>query len=239
MKVTCYILDDEPYAIDFLSRFIERTPELELIGSNTNAVEALGKFLAKEISADIIFVDIEMPKLNGLDFAAQVGHLAQVVLVTGDNSQSLQAYELGVVDYLIKPVSYLRFINCINRIRKNFPSVTQSPVTTADKVALRHGPNHIITYVSLKDITHAEASSNYSIVYSEGMTPIKTYISISDLGAELGTGFLRVHRSFIINLSKVSRFFGNTIVIGKGTEIPLGKSYREDFIRATKSGGIR
>lgn len=239
MKIRCFIIDDEPYAIEFLTRFIERTPDLELVGSDTNPITALGKILSKEITADIIFLDIEMPKLNGLDFAAQASHMASIVLVTGDATQSLQAYELGVVDYLVKPVSYVRFTSCIGRIRKNMADAPPPAVASSNKIALRHGLNNAITYVELKDVTYVEASSNYCIVNAENMTPIKTHISLTEMEQQLGAGFMRVHRSFIVNLSKITRFFGNTIVIGRDREIPLGKNYRDSFITATKSGGIR
>lgn len=239
MKIRCFIIDDEPYAIQFLTRFIERLPELELVGSSTDPVEALAKILSKEISTDIIFLDIEMPKLNGLDFAAQAGGLANIVLVTGDASQSLQAYELGVVDYLVKPVSYVRFTSCIARISKNMAEGRQSAVVPSNKIGLRHGLNNTITYVELKDVTYIEASSNYCVVNAEQMASIKTHVGLSDMEKQLGKGFMRVHRSFIVNLSKITKFFGNTIVIGRDKEIPLGKNYRDVFVKAINSGGPR
>lgn len=239
MKIRCFVIDDEPHAIEFISAFIGRTPDLELVGSDTDPVKVLGKLLSGEVSVDIIFLDIEMPKLNGLDFAAQASHLASIVLVTGDDTQSLQAYELGVVDYLVKPMSYLRFSNCIARIRKNLSEARQPLTSPTGKIALRHGLNNAISYVELKDITHVEASSNYCLVNAENIAPVKVLMSLGDMADQLGNGFMRVHRSFIVNLAKITRFFGNTIVIGKGKEIPLGKNYREDFIRATNSGGIR
>ncbi|WP_199119924.1 LytTR family DNA-binding domain-containing protein [Pedobacter sp. ASV28] len=239
MKIKCFVIDDEPYAVEFLSGFIERTLDLELVGSATDPLEALSKILSREIVADIIFLDIEMPKINGLDFAAQAGHLAKIVLVTGNDTQSLQAYELGVIDYLLKPVSYMRFTSCINRIKKYVAEASEPTPATGGKIALRHGLNNAITYVELKDITHVEASSNYCIVYSEKLPSIKTHISLSEMEYQLGRDFLRVHRSFIVNLAKIIRFFGNTIVIGKNTEIPLGKNYRDEFMKATNSGGTR
>lgn len=234
MKIRCFIIDDEPYAIEFLSRFIEQTEDLELLGSETNAVIALDKILSREIVPDIIFLDIEMPKINGLDFAARAGHLTNIVMVTGDSSLSLKAYEFGVVDYLLKPVSYTRFESCVNRIRKRILQGDKTDTSTGVKLALRHGLNNTTTYIEPADVIYVEASSNYCIVSTEKSGTIKTLVGITDMEEKLGKGFLRVHRSFIINLSKVNAFFGNTIVLGKDKQIPLSRNYRDAFLKATK-----
>jgi len=236
MKIKCFVIDDENYAVDFLSRFIERTPDLQLVGSSTDAADSLDKILSGAIKADVIFLDIEMPKLNGMDFAALVSHLTKVVLVTGDPKFSLQAFELGAVDYLLKPVSYRRFEACIDRIKKlySLPAAVQTPLS--GKLAVRQGVLSEIVYVDIKDVIYVEASSNYCFIHTENQKSLKTLASLFEMEESLGKGCMRVHRSFIINLSKITRFYGNTIVLGRDTEIPLGRSYREDFLKVIKRG---
>lgn len=236
--IRCYVIDDENYAIEFMARLIERMPELQMVGCETNPMEALRKLVTREVETDLIFLDVEMPKLNGMDFASQAGHLAHIVLVTGDASLSLQAYELGVVDYLVKPVSFNRFTQSINRIKNLIKPIMSMQQIEGKKIGIRHGLNNTITYVELKEITHVEASSNYCIVFSENSAAIKTHIRLSDMEESLGKGFMRVHRSFIINLGKITKFYGNTIVLNKASEVPLGKSYREEFLKVMDRGGL-
>ncbi|WP_461791554.1 LytR/AlgR family response regulator transcription factor [Pedobacter sp.] len=237
MKISCLIIDDEPYAIEFMKRLVERTPELELAGTYIDPLDALHKLIAKELVVDLIFLDIEMPQLNGLDFAAQAGHLAYIVLVTGDNRLALQAYELGVVDYLVKPVLFTRFTQSVNRVKALMLPAQPLQLPEGKKIGVRHGLNNTITYVELRDITHVEASSHYCVVFTDHLPSIRTHVRLSDMEKLLGRGFMRVHRSFIINFSKITKFYGNTIVLNMDREVPLGKSYREDFLKLIERGG--
>ncbi len=226
MKIKCLIVDDEPLAQRVLEKYIAALPSLELIAKCGNALEAAS--LLHERSVDLIFLDIKMPELSGLDFIRTLASPPKIILTTAYSEYALDGYELGVMDYLLKPIAFERFLKAINK-------VTASPQQSVDLSAMdtHSRPDFIflredkVDYkVKLSDIMYLEACGNYVKVFArkkmylvnETLTAFETQLPESD--------FIRVHKSFIISLNKIEQIIGNMVKMGDAN-IPLGNYYRK------------
>ncbi len=229
MTFKCLIVDDEPPAHKIVENYIGRLSSLSLAGNCYNAVEALN-FLHKN-QVDVLFLDINMPEMSGLDLLSTLQNPPIVILTTAYSEFALKSYEYEVLDYLLKPIPFNRFLKTINKllaIRKVVsPSVplekeTPSPQPTFFFVKA-DGVQHKIHFAS---INYLESKGNFVQVHQD-----KTRLLVSDTLSNMENklsdhGFLRVHRSYIINIQKVKSVQGNLIQIG-GATVPIGNSYRQ------------
>jgi two-component system, LytTR family, response regulator len=233
MFIKCLIVDDEPPAREVLKRYVEDTPGLELRGECANAVQALG-VLQRE-SIDLIFLDIRMPQLTGVDFLKSLKNTPKIVFTTAYSEYALEGYELDIVDYLMKPVRFERFLKAIN---KAFP--LHNPVTTdPDQVPQTEKRMESFVYfradrkmvkVLLSEIVYIESMKDYVKVITDNHSII-TKQSISSVEGMLPEKkFIRTHRSFIVSVDKIRSFTNDLIEIGK-TEIPIGKLYRNTVLK--------
>ncbi len=240
MTLKCLIADDEPLAHTLLENYIARLKTLSVVGHAYNAFEVLD-FLS-ENPVDILFLDINMPDLTGLDMLKTLSNPPMVILTTAYSEHSLEAFELGVMDYLLKPIKFERFLKAVNRIieiKKPTlqsaapPSVftTISPIENAEKTEKSHNDFIFIKdgttnyKINFNDLLYIQAYGNFAKIHTSSQT-ILASITMKHLEDDLPENiFTRVHKSYIINIQKVGKIEGNTAYIDK-TAIPIGAVYK-------------
>ncbi len=228
MKLKCLIVDDEPIARQIIEQYCALLPEIEVIRSCSNALEA--KQIIQSRPVDVIFLDINMPVLDGLAFMKTLSNPPQVVFTTAYKEFAHQAFDLAACDYLLKPFSLERFIVAVDKAKEKLgisPKKTQEPATETHTYIKSEGKIYKINFA---EVCYAEADgNNVKIVTDSGLIrPVITFSNVEELLPK--SIFIRLHRSFIINKSKISHIEGNRVFIGT-TEIPIGLHYREFFFR--------
>lgn len=232
MEIRCIIVDDEPPAQRVLEKYISDIAILKLEGKCKNALEAMEMLHQKEI--DLMFLDINMPKISGLSFLQSLKNPPMVIITTAYREYALEGFELDVLDYLNKPIPFERFMKAINKAADRMASRQPGSETITTQVNLSN-PNFIfvkddkVTYrVDLQDFLYAEAVGDYVKIF----TPQKVYLTnqtMKTIESWLpATQFIRVHKSYLVSLAKITNFEGNIIRINN-TIIPIGQSYRKGF----------
>ena len=225
--IRCIIVDDEPLAHDLVNNFCERLPHLEVVAQCYDAMEAIEWLNSK--SADLMFLDLNMPKLKGFDLLRTLQHPPKVIVTTAYKEHALEGFELAVEDYLVKPFSFERFLKAVNKAvagtSAKHPKEEQSeePDTGARFFVKGENKYH---QINTEDILYVEASGNYSKIYLEN-EHLVVHEKISDLEEMLPSpGFMRVHRSFIVAVNKIKSIQGNSISMSGGDyEVPIGQTY--------------
>lgn len=227
--MTIVAVDDEPLALQLITRYIEETPELSLLRKFINPLEA-AVFL-KENSVDIVMLDIQMPDLNGIEFTRQMTRGPKVIFTTAYKKYAIEGFKLEVVDYLVKPFSYQDFLKAIQRAEKliNLEKKSYENIESNNEF-LYLKSNYKIKRLKFNDIQYIEGFNDYVRIYAaSSLEPIKSQITLKVLEAKLPAGkFMRIHRSFIVNLQMVDTIERGRIVFGK-VYIPVGDQYKEKF----------
>ncbi|MDH7462631.1 LytTR family DNA-binding domain-containing protein [Chitinophagaceae bacterium 26-R-25] len=232
--IKCLVIDDEPPARSILKNYIEAMPALKWVGECGNAIQALSYLQQNEVH--LIFLDIRMPQLSGIDFLKTLKNPPAVIFTTAYSDYAIQSYDLDALDYLLKPIQFERFIKAINKVlyakgNKQLPEAaanTDTPAVTESFVYFR--ADRKMVKVMLRDIHYIESMKDYVKVFT-GSGTIVTRQSIISLEAMLpGNLFLRTHRSFIVSLEKIRSFTNEVIEIDK-SEIPVGKLYRNNVMK--------
>lgn len=223
--LNCLIIEDEPLAADVIKDYVLQTPGLSLAGCCGDALSAAELLRTKK--PDLLFLDINLPKLNGIEFLRSARPGCPVILTTAHHEYALEAYNLDVVDYLLKPVSFPRFMQAVNKVLAVQPAAVKSDAAPAvhffvsDKKRIR---------VSEQDISYIESIKDYVKIHTAA-TSIVTKIQISELEQLLHSpDFVRIHKSFIINLQHLTAYNAQEVEIGKVT-VPIGRTYQEAFRR--------
>ncbi|MBD2754220.1 LytR/AlgR family response regulator transcription factor [Spirosoma validum] len=230
-NVTCLIVDDEPIAREIIQTYCRHLPVLTVVASCDNALDA--KTALQKQPVDILFLDINMPVLNGIAFLKTLKNQPQVIFTTAYKEYALDAFDLSACDYLLKPFSLERFIVAVDKALERLqpvPAPTQ-PNTDAKSDAYTFVKADGKIYKILhEDLFFAEANGNYTKIHTTHgrLMPSITFSGFADLLPK--ALFLRVHRSFIVNKSKITHIEGNRIFIDK-QEIPIGSNYRDDFLK--------
>ncbi|HYF29491.1 MAG TPA: LytTR family DNA-binding domain-containing protein [Chitinophagaceae bacterium] len=237
MQLKCIIIEDELPAQNILINYISRVPELSLIGIFSDPLLAGKKIYSKE--TDLIFLDINLPQISGINFIKSASNLPYVILTTAHIEFAIEAYELDVMDYLVKPFSFDRFLKAVNKVitltgKLNDTYVASTPLkdeSSAGNNFVFITENKFTYKVDIKDILFIEGKKDYIIIH----TPEKKYMfldSLSKWEEKLKRfNFLRVHKSFIISLDHIQKYFGNTLYVN-GAEIPIGPNYKKSFADA-------
>ncbi|MEQ6166018.1 LytTR family DNA-binding domain-containing protein [Ekhidna sp. MALMAid0563] len=220
MKLRCLIVDDEPIAQEILEGYLEPFDQIEIVSKCSNAIEATK--VLHETSIDLIFLDIEMPQVDGLSFIKNLEKPPMVIITTAYREYALEGHELNVVDYLLKPISNERFLKSINRVLAHPEKITNGQPYIYLKADMK------MVQVFLDEIKYIQGLSNYVRVFCVDRTLI-TYQKISHLEEVLPGQFIRSHRSYIVNLHKVSSYTSQDLEIGD-TAIPVGGNYRENLM---------
>ncbi len=231
-KIKCLIVDDEPLAIMVLKDFLEKVPQLELITTCADALQAF-QVLNQE-AIDLVFLDIEMPGLNGIDFIKSLANPPSIILTTAYREYAMESYEIEVVDYLLKPIAFSRFFKAINKYLKSVNNFvleqTVEQKTSQGSIYVYSNKKNIKVY--LDDILYLESLKDYIRIHTSEQQ-IVSKDTISRYEELLPDSFLRVHRSFIINTEKISAFTQHDIEIGT-KEIPIGSSYKKRVMQLLK-----
>lgn len=232
MKIRCLAIDDEPLALQQLAAYIERTPFLQLVKSCHSALEAV-EALAGNEPIDAIFIDINMPDMSGLDFVKSLPAPPLVVFTTAYEEYAIDSYKVGAIDYLLKPFGFDEFNRAALKVQERYTSQRTAQVSSVDDDdSMFLKTEYKIVRINVRDISHVEAMSEYLRIYLVGARkPIIVLLSMKRMEERLSkVGFMRVHRSYIINLKKIVEVSKNRILLDENIEIPIGDSYREDFM---------
>ncbi|MFD2570674.1 LytR/AlgR family response regulator transcription factor [Spirosoma soli] len=233
--LTCYILDDERAAVEVLKRYVSDTPELILGGFSTHVLEAAQSL--KERPVDLLFLDIEMPKLSGPQFMELYAQQTGVIFTTAYSDYALEGYERGVIDYLMKPITYSRFLKAVEKAQKQLSVIQVEPIPVStpsndDFIFVKTEHKGKFRKINLNDIVYVEGLKNYVSINTKQREQIVIYIGITELEAKLPSNrFVRVHRSYIIALDAVLSIDGNEIYLKDAPRIPTAGSYKDDLFR--------
>ena len=236
-KIRCLVVDDEPPAREVLRRYVEQLPMLQLMGECGNAIEAIR--ILQQDAVDLVFLDIRMPQLNGNELLKVVKNLPPVILTTAHSEYALEGYDLDVVDYLLKPIRFDRFVKAVNKIIQlnGHRSIeTHIPADEEKKESFVYfRSDRKMIKVLLNDILYIESMKDYVKVFTtHGM--LMTKQSITSVEAMLPeSGFIRAHRSYIVSIKKINSFTNEVIGINK-TEIPIGKLFRNQVMKVLDAG---
>ncbi|MFS4446440.1 LytR/AlgR family response regulator transcription factor [Maribacter sp. 2307UL18-2] len=215
-KIKCVVVDDEELARTLLSTYIDKLDFLELVGSAENPLEVI--HLMKETPVDLLFLDIQMPELKGTDFAKTVGSDIKIIFTTAYSEYALEGYELNALDYLLKPITFERFLKAVQKFE--FPSEKKTP----DSFTIKSG--YDLHKVSYSEILYMESDSEY-VTYHLADRKIMSNQRLKGLEKELPAHlFIRVHRSYIVNRSKVTGLKSRDLLLGE-VKIPVSDSYYE------------
>jgi len=228
--IRCMAIDDEPLALQQITAYIGKVPFLELAAQCQSALEA-HQFLQDD-TVDVIFCDINMPDLNGMDFIKTLTAPPLVVFTTAYAEYAVEGFKVNAIDYLLKPFGLQDFMRAANRIRDRLTPATSTPPSTVnmedDTIFLK--TEYRIVKVSISDIRYIEAMSEYLKVYLESESkPIITLLSMKKMEERLPDYFMRIHRSYIINLTKIQEVNKNRVIMDADTYLPIGDMYKDAF----------
>lgn len=223
MKLKCIVVDDEPLASELLKSYALQTPFLQLTGTYNSAIDALA--VVNEQIIDVIFLDINMPKMNGLEFSKTLSPNIKIIFTTAYDQYAIEGFKVNALDYLLKPISYSDFLQASTRALDWFKMISQS---SANSIFIKSG--YRIEKLDFDDILYIENQKDYVKFYLESRAePVSSLMSIQQLSEKLPENtFMRVHRSFIVNSNKIQTVERNCIVFGK-VYIPVSDTYREKF----------
>jgi DNA-binding LytR/AlgR family response regulator len=237
--INCIIVDDEQHAIDILEHYVSQTPSLHLVGSTTNPVEGL--HLVSNEKVDLVFLDIQMPELTGIDFIKTLQGRAKVILTTAYSEFALEGYELDVVDYLLKPVRLQRFLQAVQKagaaLKENEHTASSDE---EDYIFVKTESKGKLLKINLDEIDYIEGMKNYVAIHRGGQKTL-VYTSMKDLEDQLpGRKFIRVQKSFIIPVTKITGIEGNMVRLKNvNAQIQIGDSYKQALMDLIKNKTLR
>lgn len=239
--INCIIVDDEQHAIDILEHYVKQTPHLEWVASFTNPIEALALLGRQKI--DLVFLDIQMPELSGIDFIKAMQGKSKVILTTAYSEFALEGYDLYVVDYLMKPIRLPRFLAAVQKASEQISVAGESPQpgpTENDYIFVKTELKGKLLKINLADIDYIESMKNYMAIHQGGQKTL-VYTSMKELEERLPRKqFIRVHKSFIIPISRITGIEGNLVRLKNITaEILIGESYKAELMEIIRGKMIQ
>ena len=236
--IKCLAIDDEPFALLQLATYIKKIPYLELKGECQSALEA--KEIMENEIIDAVFIDINMPDLNGMDFVRSLAIRPIIVFTTAYSEYAIEGYKVDAVDYLLKPFGLDDFRRAAEKVKKQFElearsyqqtvpvaSVLSSDPDNDDTLFLK--TEHRMVRISISGIKYIEGMSEYLKIHLEDHKPVVVLYSMKKLEERLPSYFMRIHRSYIINLKKIQEVNKNRVILDAQTYLPIGDLYRDQF----------
>jgi DNA-binding LytR/AlgR family response regulator len=228
MKIKCLAIDDEPYALKQIADYIGKTPFLELSGKCSNAFEAMEMMAATEV--DLLFVDINMPQMSGMEFVKTLPPGKGVIFTTAYGQFAAESYKVDAIDYLLKPIGYDDFLRAANKAQKLFAQSTAMQGEQAVKDHFFVNADGKIVRVNFSEIDFIESMSEYVKIFLSDKKQIVTLMRLKNLEDSLPAAqFMRVHRSYIVNLRNVTTIERNRIVFYSNVYIPVSEQYKAEF----------
>ncbi len=230
--MNCIIIEDQPPAQRILKKYIEEIGSLELKATFSDALEAIN-FLKTE-TVDLVFLDIHLPKISGIDFLKTVPNPPAVILTTAFPDYALESYEFDVVDYLLKPFSFQRFVKAISKVPARATAgpaqnrlLNQAPVRK--EIFIKSGYEHI--KITVDEIIYIKSDADYTEIIVPGKRhltsePLRHWLEYLD-----GTQFVRIHKSYIVNIAQIEKIAGNQVYLSEELVVPIGRAYKDDFNR--------
>ncbi len=228
--IRCITIDDEPLALKQIASYIEKTPFLELVTACDSAIEALDVLQKEDV--DLMFVDINMPDLSGMDFVKSLNNPPKVIFTTAYSEYAVEGFKVDAIDYLLKPISYSDFLKSANKAKQWFSlkETTATEEIKTDKEFLFIKSEYKIVRINYNDIKYIEGMREYVRIHLDGSKPIMSLLSIKSLEVQLPKNkFMRVHRSFLVNLSKITTIERQRIIFDNDVYIPISEQYKEIF----------
>ena len=231
-NIKCLLIDDESPAVELLEKYASMIEQLEVVGTSHSAIKAFD--MLKDTPVDLMFLDIQMPVLNGIDFIKSLKNPPAIILTTAYREYALDGYELDIIDYLLKPIAFDRFLKAVDKFRerKNVIATELNPSATITKEAehIFFNVNRTHYKLFLRDILHLESLKDYVRIH----TTKDSLVVKGNLGTVLSqlpsNQFVRTHRSFAVSLKHISSYSQSEVEIN-GIKIPIGSSYREVFLK--------
>lgn len=230
------VVDDDQLSRKVIEEFVNRTESLTLVNSFSNAVDAINEFQEKKDEIDLIFLDVEMPEMTGIEFLKSLPSNPYVIIISAKETYALEAFEYEVTDYILKPISYSRFFKAVTKVQKKAKmDIETQPAEvsdTNDEIFIKK--NSVFIRLKYNDILFVEALENYVIVntFTEKFT---IHFTMKSILAKLPENkFKRVHRSYIVNINMIKGIEDNNVIIDVEEEkklIPIGKSYKEKLMK--------
>ena len=229
MSIRCIAIDDEPLALKQISSYIDKTPFLELVSSHSSAFEAMEAL--KDKSIQLMFIDINMPDLNGMDFVKSLSEKPYIIFTTAYSEYAIEGFQVDATDYLLKPISYNNFLKAANKVNE---IVSLKANINSEKVKVSNNyifvkSEYKLIRIDFADIRYIESMHEYIRIHLINDKPIMTLLSMKNIEEQLPSNtFMRVHRSFIVNLEKIKVIERNRIVFDN-VYIPISEQYKDKF----------
>ena len=232
--INCIIIDDEQHAIDLLTHHIQQTPFLNLLYSTTEPLEGLQ--LLHQHKVDLIFLDVQMPSMSGIDFIKAINGRSKVILTTAYSEYAMEGFEHEIVDYLLKPISFARFIKGAQRALTLIQPPPAAPKEESDFIFVKTEQKGKLIKINIKDIVFIEGLKNYVKIHIRQGEGIIALLNMKDLEERLPAGeFARTHKSFLLSTACIRMIEGNVVHLEHTKEtVPVGDTYREAFMNLMK-----
>jgi len=236
---TCYVIDDEYHAIDTLIGYINKFPGLNLVGSNTNPLEAINE-IRNAAQVDIVFLDVDMPELSGLDVADIISPYTSVIFTTAYPNYAVQAFEKNGSDFILKPISFERFTKSVTKVQNLLRSKNMTDQPPANEhFFINPGIKGRMIQLSYADILYIEGLKNYVVIYTTEGKYI-TYLSMREIEKAIPLSkFIRIHKSYIVNIDRIKSIDGNNVILAQSNELPIGISFKDSFINMINTMTLR
>jgi len=228
--IKCVAIDDEPLAVKKIAGYIGKIPFLELVAECRSASEAMS--VLSENDVQLLFIDINMPDISGMDFVKSLANPPYIVFTTAYSEYAVEGFQVEAVDYLLKPISFGNFLKAANKVKNlidlSSNSQKESLSTTANHLFVKS--EYKLIRIELDDIKYIESQHEYIKIHLINSNPVMTQVSLKSIGEQLPSDrFMQVHRSFIVNLARVSEIERNRIVFNENVYIPVSEQYKEKF----------
>lgn len=239
MTIRCYIVDNDDPSLRVIQKYIERTGDLMLVGKASDPHVALRDITGGGDAIDLVFLDIEMEGLSGMEVGALISDQVEIVFTTAYHEFAVSAFEHGAVDYLVKPFSYERFLTAVERAKERLLKEQISAPTTASHFFIQTEGKGKMVKVMKTDIIYVESAGNYVQIHLQNRSHM-AYLTLNEIEAFLPTtNFIRTHKSNIVNLDQITSIEGNSILLSNQKELPIGPTYRDQFFNAIRAHTIR
>lgn len=235
-RIKCIVLDDEPIAIQYISDYVSKMPRLELLATFSNPLEAYELIETGEV--ELVFLDIQMPGITGIEFTRTLQKKPAIILTTAYSEYAMEGYELDVVDYLLKPISFERFARAVNKATGRLAAQADQNESVAltgtefsafprNYIFVKSGYKSV--KVNISEILYIEGMKEYVVIHTKGKkySKLDRMKNIENLLKD--QGFIRIHKSYIVPIKNIDAIFGNTVEVG-GVQLPLGRSFKSEII---------